>query len=292
MPDYVVDESSITNVAVEGLNNLYVMSNPSLEVLLFDRGLIGLPFSRACLESSKAFLRHFRPELSPLLSDVAELMILTKGAVYRMHDAFEQVFDINLPVNFIATRRAEVTSATAQIEIPYYNFDAPSENLIIGDVVATGATLCAALSSYQHFQNLKRIFVFSLAGSLIGAKTLHEFCESKGIELTVVYALGVFGLGENGFDLSFLHPETITSPEYRRRAAEAFRDLPISAVGWDCGTQTQAPRKYKMLCWLEAKYWGLKGNDVFPEKEFPNDARLVEKERSAYGSKISIGDNT
>lgn len=288
MPNYTNGDSKLESITIEGVDKVFVISNPSLEAIHFNKGLIGTEFSQACLTASKAFLFHFKPELEPLLGDVAELVILSKGLVYRFGDAFAQVFNRNLDVNFVATRRVQFDNESAKIDVSYANLDAPAENLIIGDVIATGDTACAALARYLDTNGLKRVFMFSLSGSVIGARKLSQFCQSRNVELTLVYALGAFGLGQNGFDLSFLHPDTITSQAYLEQAKQVYGGLPISSVGWDCGTQVQATRKYKMLCWIEAKYWGLDNSPIFPVKEFPSDLRLVEKERHAYEERVRL----
>jgi hypothetical protein len=286
MPEFEIGGSHIERVQIPGIDRAFIMRNSSLEAVLFNRNLIGLEFTQACESASRAFLSHLKPELTSIIEDVAELMILSKGMYFWIHNAFAQVFERNLEINFAATRRVEVSSNSAQVEIPYFNFDAPAENLIIGDVLASGATMCTALSHYLDYCQLKRVFVFSIAGSVIGGQTLANFCRSRGVELTLIYGLAAFGLSLNGFDLPFLHPDTITCDEYRYRAASVYEGKPISAVGWDFGTQAQAIRKYKMLCWIEAKYWGLEDSDVFLLKEFPGESRLVEKEKAAYSSAV------
>jgi hypothetical protein len=162
----------------------------------------------------------------------------------------------------------------------------PAETLIVGDTVASGTTLCTALELYVQQQRLRRLYVFTIAGSAVGGKRLAAFCRSQGIDLTLVYGLAAFGLAPNGFDLSFLHPETKSRPEYRQRAAEAFRGRPVSSVGWDFGSQAQAILKYRMLCWIEAEYWGLQDDDVFAMKLRPTTTRLIQKELSACGPQL------
>jgi hypothetical protein len=69
--------------------------------------------------------------------------------------------------------------------------------------------------------------------------------------------------------------------EYINRP-DAFYGKPISSAGWDFGTQAQAIKKYRMLSWIESRYWGLENTDVFQEVEPPYDQTLIEKERSAF----------
>jgi hypothetical protein len=152
MPHVKLNESYLDRVTVPGLDKAFIINDPHLESILFNRNLMGLEFTQACEGASAAFLEHFRPEIEPLIADgIAELMLMSKGLYYWMHNAFARVFHQNLEINFAATRRAEVSSSAVRIEIPYSNFDSPAQNLILGDTIASGATICAALSLYlQH----------------------------------------------------------------------------------------------------------------------------------------------
>jgi hypothetical protein len=290
LPILKIDHSTLTQIELDGCS-AYIMSNTSLETLLFDRGLAELPFAHACREASEEFLRHLSAEISECQEDIAELVILSKGLCYFMYLAFEKVFARNLATNFIATKRASVQGTAVRIEVPYSDFSAPATNLIIADTVASGATIIAVLEKYLTFNPLKRIFLFSIAGSAAGARAIATFCKAHNIDLTVVFGLAAFGLAVNGFDLSFLHPETIcVNTFYVERARRVFKDCPISAIGWDFGSQIQSPKKYRMLCWIEAEYWNLQNSNIFPIKEPVTDRRLVEKEASAYRNRVEIID--
>ena len=274
--------SYMRQIQIDGIDKAYIIENAVLEQILFNRNLIGLKFTQACENATKAFLLHLEPEISPIYNNIAELMILTKGMYYWMHNAYAMAFNRNLEINFTSTNRIEVSGESARIAVHSSNFDVPVQNLILGDTIASGATICAVLSEYLKFNELKKIFVFTMVGSKQGGQVIAQFCNSHNIDLTLVYGLAAFGLANNGFDLSFLHPDTITSVEYQERARKVFEGKPVSSAGWDFGTQAQAVRKYRMLCWIEAKYWGLEDSSVFQEKEPPLNRRLVEKERAAY----------
>jgi hypothetical protein len=267
------------------------MSNPALERILFNRSLVGLDFTEACEEASEAFVEHFSAEIGSFGDDVAELVVLSKGIYYWLHNAFARRLRKNLEANFIVTKRRSVSGTSVSIDVPYCDFSAPVHNLILADTIASGATMIAALQQYLSFHNLQRVLVFSMAGSVVGGRALGKFCRDHGIELTIVYGLAAFGLGSNGFDLSFLHPDTICpNQEYIRRASKLYEAKPVSAVGWDFGSQAQAIRKYKMLCWIEAEYWGLHHSNLFKLEERVTDSRLVEKEKSAYADRVHLGD--
>ena len=259
---------------------VFTVHNTAFEDLLFDRNLTGVEFRRTCLRCSRHLIAHLADELAT--GDIAELMILSKGLVYQLADAVAAETGRNLPTNMIATSRASVSDGDARIEVPYACFDAPAATLVIGDTVASGATVVAALRSYVESHPLRRVYVLSYAGTLAGATRIAEFCSRRGIEATFLYGLAAFGLGANGFDLSFLHPETVAHARYVRRAREQFAGKAVSAVGWDFGSQCMAPRKYRRLAWVEAETWGLHGSDEFDAAERPDDWSDLAHERAAY----------
>lgn len=56
MPQTRCRDSTLSRISIDGVSDAYVMSNPSLERVLFDRNLVGLEFTQACQEASEAFL--------------------------------------------------------------------------------------------------------------------------------------------------------------------------------------------------------------------------------------------
>lgn len=282
MPVTEVANSRLEPVAVDWTDRAFVLHNPALEEILLNRNLVGLPFTRACEEASVNFFRHFEPEIEVWGDDVAELMLLSKGMYYWFHNAFARVFERNLELNLAVTSRVEAHGSFARVEVRHASFEAPASNLVIGDTVASGASVIAVLERYMQDHPLKRVLLFAIAGSAVGGQAITSFCRRRGIDVTLVYGLALFGLASNGFDLSFLHPDTVTALQYRERSADIFRGKPVSAVGWDFGSQAQSLRKYRALCWLEAEYWGLQDANAFRQKERPIDRRLISKEYSAY----------
>jgi len=264
---------------VDGVR-IYVVHNKGLERLLFDRNLVGAGFRSACLTSSRHFIRHFADECD--VERTAELVILSKGLLYQLAEAVSQETGCNLPTNLIATSRVAVSGDSARVVITYSQLEAPADTLIIGDTVASGATIVESLSAYKEEHALKRLYVLSYAGGRVGALRIAEFCRSNSIACTFLYGLAIFGLGDNGFDLSFLHPDTIAREDYKERARAQFSGRAVSAVGWDFGCQAMAPSKYKHLCWIEASMWGLRGEKCFEVAEKPSDLNELSHEKPAY----------
>jgi hypothetical protein len=228
---------------------------------------------------------HFESELSKP-EDVAELVLLSKGAQYRLGEAIENALGYRPQTNFLAASRKKVVGGEVTVVIDYASLDAPVKTAVIGDTVASGETVCTALEYYLRHHELERVVLLSLAGSSVGAARISRFCAERGIELMMAFGLAAFGLADNGFDLSFLHPDTICEDRYRERAAGVFKDLPISAVGWDFGSQVQAVEKYRALSWVEAKYWELDGSDLFAAAKQPTQRRQIVREYPAYRDRL------
>lgn len=287
MIDLVVQDSTAYASNIDGVANLFICENASLERLLFNRKSLGLDFVRECREASVLFLRHAKPLLPAGSSDISELMILTKGYYYFLHNAYEIAFGRNLPINFLATNRTSVSEDGVSVKVHFTNFDAATETLLIGDTVASGETICAALQAYLETHSLRRAIILSYAGTIVGAQRISSFCRARNIEPVFLFGLAAFGMAQNGFDIAFLHNQTIASPKYLERARTAYLDRGISVAGWDFGAQAQAPKKYQALARIEAHYWNLPNSEIFPPAQGPIDSSLIVKERSAFASKIT-----
>ncbi|MFI7609533.1 hypothetical protein ACIBTV_31075 [Micromonospora sp. NPDC049366] len=266
-----------------GVRGLHLVHNSHLETLLFDRNLTELPFRRACLASSREFVRHIRDELDG--ADLAELTILSKGLVYQLAEAVALEAGRNLPANLVSTSRVAVASDDVTVDVSYARFDAGGSTLLIGDTVASGATIVAALSEYQRFHPVRQVYLLSYAGAVNGAARIADYCAANGIDCTMLFGLAAFGLADNGFDLSFLHPATVTWDAYRERARRQFAGKPVSAVGWDFGSQALAPDKYRQLCWVEADVWGLHGSPALAVARAPESLDALAHEAPAYAGK-------
>lgn len=169
----------------------------------------------------------------------------------------------------------------ANIEVKYSDISAKASTLVIGDTIATGNSIVATLEHYEKTCKLKRVFIFSFCGSKVGALKIMDYCKKSGIKLTIAYGIAAFGFGDNGFDLPFLHKDTITDKKYIEKAKIVYENLPICAVGVDFASQTQSLKKYANLCSLERKFWGV-GDSVFPFYDDDIDEELVRKEKTAF----------
>jgi len=275
-----VDASSLTSIP-----GLFIVKNTPLERLLFDRNMLGSDFRLAALSASRMMIRHVVDELNAGV--FSELVLLSKGLTYQLAEGSILEGGPNLACNLMATSRANVTGSTAQIDVSYCQLDAGGDRLIIGDTVASGSTVIAALTKYMERHSLREIIILSFAGALQGAARISQFCIDNDIECRMLFGLAAFGMGDNGFDLSFLHPDTVTDSAYIERARVQFAGRPVSAVGWDFGSQSMSPQKYRELCWLEAEMWDLHGHPSLAQELEPESLERVRQEYSAFNLKIA-----
>jgi len=288
MPLSQFDNSTCYAVPLSHDCTIWIIENDPLEKLLLNRNLIGLDFTRTCQQCSEIFFGHLTPELNDCHDDLAELLILSKGIFYWLHNAYEKTFTKNLELNLIATKRMNVSASNIAISVPYCDISSKKRNLVIADTIATGSTICAALDHYLKYAELEHVFVLSFAGSIVGTRAIALFCEKKEIKVTFLYGLAAFGLADNGFDLSFLDPHTICNVRYTQKAKGLFGNKPVSAVGWDFGSQAQSVSKYKSLCWIEEQYWNVSQYNCFSEKMKPNSCSDVMREKDAFISRQDI----
>ena len=263
-----------------GIAGLYIVENEPLERLLFNRNRLGSDFRAVCLASVRGLVSHVADELTK--DDYSELVMLSKGLMYQIQTALMLEADTSLPMNLMATTRTTVSGSAASIGVSYSRLDAGGNRLIIGDTVASGSTIVTALDRYSAQHELSSVIVMALAGAGTGAAHISQYCAGRGIECRLLFGLAVFGLGTNGFDLSFLHPETVCAERFRERASKQFSGKPVSAVGWDFGSQAMAPEKYRELCWLEAEAFDLHGHPALACESRPRSLVNLVHERAAF----------
>lgn len=275
----MLSDSFAYKVNLDSTTKCWIIENLPAEQLLFNRGLIGKDFSEICYEESSLMLKHIEDQLD--FENLSEIIVLSKGFYYQLFTAARNTLNKNLQINFIATKRIMDMSGACNVAVSYSDFSVLSDDVIIGDTIVSGATICTVLSAYLEKHAIRNLFILSYCGSVVGGILINHFCKKHNINLTIIYSLAAFGLASNGFDLSFLHPDTITAKKYIERAEKYYHGKAVSAVGVDFGSQSQCVEKYMNLCSLEKDYWDL-GDDVFPlyKKEINED--LIAKERIAF----------
>lgn len=241
----------------------YVLETPALESFLFDRTVVGIPLLNAAREATVHWLAALRDHtLLDSAEQVAGLTILTGGLYYGLQPAWQTVFGTLLPENFIGVKRHLDQRNQWLADYHYVSFEAPCETVLIGDTVASGASVIQGLNAFADWakpRGLRKVHFFSACGSRVGGQRIRAACNALGIDCTFTHGLAAFGMAEKGWqlpdtDLPWLHPDTVTQPHYLQRAQAAFKGKQVCAIG-DWGMRCKNPKAYLQEWQEEAAYW-------------------------------------
>ncbi|MDP3999496.1 MAG: hypothetical protein Q8P76_02800 [bacterium] len=229
----------------------YIIVNPSSRKIHFDPTITDFNLYKLATECNETFLRFadkiglFRGAKA---KNVCELILVSGGFYYHLNQAFYNVFGYSLPAGFLGARR--VLRPKPHAVISYDNLEAISENniTIIGDTIATGATLVDSLYYYlDRAPKVKKILIFTIAGGLPGARVLAEIegdiKKRYGTELYVFFSDGIFGLADNHTDMHYFHPDSILPAESLRAAERGLGRFlgERLCIIWDWGQRNKNP---------------------------------------------------
>lgn len=249
------EEPALRRVAIAGLpEETYILESRAVERLLFGRELVGQEFADECARASTDFCRLLAARLDT--DDVSELLILNGGRYYGLAGAYGRVFGRPLAVNELKATRRCTPDGTWAADVSYRHYAYKSRTLLVGDTVATGVSARVALEDFFSYHLPEQIVFFTICGGIPGARVIAETCARHGVRLTLVFGLAAFGLAENGTDLPFLHPATVTAPRYLARAAEVYGGKPICAIG-DWGDRGENPAGYLAEWAATKRVWSL-----------------------------------
>lgn len=240
-PDLLEETYLFTNKdALEIQLNPWLTSNSGLTTYSLRASEM---FLKIFFETHKEELQQVNPEC------FCDLVPLSGSLYYKMGEAFYNVFHRALPQTFIGVRR-NFRDNHWVADISYRNVDSLPEKpfLIIGDTIATGSTLFAILHEIRReVEHIEGIAIFSIAGALPGARLVSQMEKIfGGTKIFLYQANALFGLLENGTDMPWLHPETITTTELRTKAVENYGSYLAEkwCTIWDWGERCNSSSKY------------------------------------------------
>ena len=176
-------------------------------------------FLKIFFENHKEELKQINPE------SFCDVIPLSGSLYYNMSGAFFNVFHRALPQIFIGVRRGFRDNHWVA-DISYRNVDSLPEKpfLFIGDTIATGSTLFSTLHEIKReVEHIEGIAIFSITGGIPGATLLSKMEKIFGGTKIFLYQTNaIFGLMENGTDMPWLHPDTITTNELREKAIQNY----------------------------------------------------------------------
>jgi len=267
-------------------SNTYIISNPDSQKIHFDPTITDFELYKLSTKCNEAFL-SLTKELGLFegmsAKNITELILVSGGFYYHLNQAFYNVFGYSLPAGFLGVRR--VIGDDPYAVISYDNFEAIPENnvTIIGDTIATGATLIDSIKYYlEKAPRVKKLLIFTIAGALPGAQRLaeleKEMSRKYGIELHVFFSDGIFGLDINQTDMKYFHKDSIIAPESQKAAEKdlgKFLGEKLCVI-WDWGQRNKDPIGHLQEVVRVAGNLGEEGEGIVKRAR----AKLAQRERA------------
>ncbi|MBD3353419.1 MAG: hypothetical protein GF364_18195 [Candidatus Lokiarchaeota archaeon] len=257
------------NLEVEGLprvfkvegdffsDHTYIFETPSGFQILSKPWLVGGSLAEAARQCSSEFLRIaflLCPEFqTTTYHQITEVIPLAGALYYQIGQAFQILFHESLKQCFIGAKRVIDEGSNEWItQLSYLNFEALPDNpvILIGDTIATGGTIERIIRTTNNYaQNPRAIILLSLAGSGIGAYKLSKLEDEFGFPIYLFFSNALFGVAENGTDMPWAHPATLTSKKNSESILKIYgpqlaRDW---CSIWDWGERAKDPQKHLRL---------------------------------------------
>ncbi len=258
------DSSSIYSLSEEGFpKNSYILCSGKFEHVLYRPYLAGKRLQDAMEGAGEIFVRAISEVAlkGEKLDSLVELVYLSGGLFYNISTGFKAAHNFAIPQCFIGIQRVRIegTEGEFSARVGYENFEALPQDavVIIGDTIATGATMFRGLQSLANALDekglrLKKLVVCTLAGSAEGARKIRQAHEKlsaahPGLETYFFAAQQVFTLMPDGTDLRFLEKRSIMPDETKKRTMEEYgewlgRNMKCAVFDW--GTRCKNPKKH------------------------------------------------
>ena len=258
-------------------NRCYLVESKAAKEILTNHFLVGTPLVHKSHQAVKDCLTAYSHLLAypSSAAQVAEVVPLSGALTYDLLNAYFEQFHQMINRCFIGIRRFQKPDGSWDTQASYSNFEGLSEetNLVfIGDTIATGVTMTRVIQMVQaHIQSPVHFIIISIAGSFIGAQRIIKLEKSlqssfKGTTIHCFFTQAFFGLETNGTDMPILHPDTITTNEFRDYARSKLGDYLgrhlCSVLDW--GKRTNSPQKHlEELNHVLLQFQELNKGDVF-----------------------------
>lgn len=240
--------------------NSYIICTQAASQILYNPQLAGKDLQDKMLEVAEVFTDAIYKKIliGKKPQQIAELIFLAGGLYYQLNGGFKNKLNMALPQCFLGIKRQRVEGTDGEFTAiaTYENFESLPNNgtIIIGDTIATGATLQKGI--YHLFEillakkyNLENLVVCSLACSVIGAKKLLEIENQlkkhfPNAKVHLFVAEEFFHLMPDGTDLRFLYEEAIMPQETQKRILTTYgkelgKEMKCAVFDW--GTRCKNP---------------------------------------------------
>ncbi|MEM2909343.1 MAG: hypothetical protein QW171_04240 [Candidatus Bilamarchaeaceae archaeon] len=193
--------------------------------------------------------------------DVVEFVLLAGGLYYNIASGFKSVHGYALPQCFLGIKRQRIEGSEGEFRAvsTYENFESLPKNarVIIGDTIATGATIVRAISDLERAaaerdERIEQLIICSLACSSDGAKRIKRMEDrmkelNKDFTLYLIATEQLFHLMPDGTDLRFLKEKSIMPEETKEYTIKKYgerlgREMKCAIFDW--GTRCKNPKKH------------------------------------------------
>lgn len=194
-------------------------------------------------------------------ANIVEFVLLSGGLYYSLARGFREVNGFALPQCFLGIKRQRVEGSDGHFTAvsTYENFESLPQNatVLIGDTIATGATLMRAVADLERAVEEKdgkidKMVVFSLACSADAAHKLKKMEEkmrekNRNFKLILVVSEQLFHLMPDGTDLRFLAESAEMPEETKKYTLEKYGEFlgkEMKCAVFDWGTRCKNPLKH------------------------------------------------
>lgn len=253
---YKVEEKTLPN-------NTYILSSAASRGILYKPHIAGKELQAAMEKLSPLFMEAATDKAleGTKVEDIVEFVLLAGGLYYYMARGFRELHGYALPQCFLGIKRQRVEGKEGEFRAvsTYENFESlPNDaTVIIGDTVATGATIVRAIkdleaAAAEKSGSIKKLIICSLACSTEGARRLRKLEErmmaaDPGFRLYLIVAEQMFHLMPDGTDLRFLKEDVVAPEETRRYTMERYGEFlgkEMKCAVFDWGTRCKNPKKH------------------------------------------------
>jgi uracil phosphoribosyltransferase len=243
-------------------NTFIFCSSPSREIL-YNPHIAGKKLQEKTEELSKIFIEIATEKAlkGERIVDLTEVVLLAGGLYYNLARGFRAVHDNILQQCFLGIKRQRVENTEGQFIAvsTYENFEALPKNavVIIGDTIATGATLVRAIGEIERAAEekeakIKKLVICSLACATAGARKLKKLEEkmrllNPSLQLYLIAAEQLFHLMPNGTDMRFLCEDSIMPEETKEYTISKYGEVlgkEMKCAVFDWGTRCKNPRRH------------------------------------------------
>lgn len=259
-----------------------ICSEPAREVL-YSPHLVGKKLHELMQKNAEIFVQIASKHVlaGAPKKDICELVFLSGGLYYFLSHGFKKRFGFAPQQCFIGIQRQRIEGTQGQFRAiaAYENFEALPDkaNIILGDTIATGATLVKGIqllldAAEVRGSSLQSITVFTLAGSSEGARRLaklaktHIYPQHPSCKVSLYACEMLFHLMPDGTDLRFLMPSSIMPSESAQEAKRRYGNYlakHMRCAVFDWGTRCKNPIAHckEFLHYIESELSSVKPDE-------------------------------